>query len=292
MNTTIRQRLTPSLFVCCAFALLLGLLGACGDDGEPSGEASANDTANNAANNAVNNVTNNAVNNAANNDSGEPVVEAVTLETSDGKRLAARWTHAAEAQGAPAVLLIHQANQDKDQWGVFPEQLLEAGYAVLAMDLRGHGESDSLNGSLSAAFRDPEQFPRDAQAALDFLRASPVVDETRIGVVGTSVGANLAVMLMGQDDGVRAAVAASPRLSAALALAGGVDALTMRDFFCLAGANDGGGDQAASCQQLVAEATGETQLTILSGSSAHGVDIIPGVEEQRDAVLAWLSETL
>lgn len=52
---------------------------------------------------------------------------------------------------APLVILSHGGGQTRHSWSSTAKGLLEAGYAVFAYDLRGHGESDwDSNGAYSA----------------------------------------------------------------------------------------------------------------------------------------------
>src|SRR5207247_1450246 len=45
----------------------------------------------------------------------------------------------------PAVLLLHGFGEDRSVWDSFRKQLLAKGWAVMALDLRGHGESKTKN---------------------------------------------------------------------------------------------------------------------------------------------------
>jgi alpha-beta hydrolase superfamily lysophospholipase len=45
----------------------------------------------------------------------------------------------------PAVLLLHGYGEDRTVWRNFTQQLLGHGWAVMALDLRGHGESKTRN---------------------------------------------------------------------------------------------------------------------------------------------------
>src|ERR1044071_9524015 len=68
--------------------------------------------------------------------------KATTLNTSDGWKIAAwYWPPPSANAKAPGVILLHQRAKDKGSWGSLPAQLVKQGYAVIAIDLRGHGES-------------------------------------------------------------------------------------------------------------------------------------------------------
>jgi hypothetical protein len=98
----------------------------------------------------------------------------------------------------PAVLLIHQFRSGKDEWDPFVPYLHRAGFATLAYTGRGGIDEKPL--------------AREAAAALEFLARRPEVDPRRLGIVGASVGASTAALVMSQGAGrrVRAAVALSP----------------------------------------------------------------------------------
>jgi fermentation-respiration switch protein FrsA (DUF1100 family) len=82
--------------------------------------------------------------------------------------------------------------------------LARHGYGVLAFDWRAHGESD---GDL-CTFGYHEV--RDVEGALAWLRAQPDVDPGRIGMLGESMGAVVAIRAAAQMPEIRAVVAASP----------------------------------------------------------------------------------
>ncbi len=130
----------------------------------------------------------------------------------------------------PAVVAVHGHGPGKDQVvglvrdqgadhpGDYARELVEAGYVVLAPDLRGFGEradvtpagKDPCDAQLVAAFaagRTPLTGNlHDLVVCLDVLEDHPLVDPARFGVVGFSYGATLALFLAAWDTRVRAAV--------------------------------------------------------------------------------------
>lgn len=81
------------------------------------------------------------------------------------------------AEGAPPVLLLHGGGQTRHAWGGTAEALAEDGWGPLAVDLRGHGESDwSPDGDY--AF---ESFAADVAAVARACAGPPVL-------VGASLG--------------------------------------------------------------------------------------------------------
>jgi pimeloyl-ACP methyl ester carboxylesterase len=119
--------------------------------------------------------------------------EDVTLTTSDGLRLKA-W-YMPGTNGA-AVILLHGLGGNRGTTLDHAAVLHEAGYALLALDMRAHGESDGQRYSWLSK--------NDALAALDWLRARPEIDRGRIGALGLSAGAHAALWAAAEDDGIRA----------------------------------------------------------------------------------------
>ena len=103
----------------------------------------------------------------------------------------------------PAVALMHGFATDRLGLGTLARRLASAGFAVLAFDVRGHGDN-----------RNPFAFGRgtgntfepELTAVVDFLRASPLVDGERIAVAGHSMGASASLDYATRDSGVAATV--------------------------------------------------------------------------------------
>ncbi|MBV2148216.1 alpha/beta fold hydrolase [Sphingobium sp. AS12] len=90
----------------------------------------------------------------------------------------------------PGVLFIHGWGGDQAEDLGHAEALARLGCVCFTFDLRGHADSDA----------DKEWVTRqdglnDVLAAYDYLAANPLVDTNAIGVVGTSYGGYLAMLL-------------------------------------------------------------------------------------------------
>jgi dipeptidyl aminopeptidase/acylaminoacyl peptidase len=117
-----------------------------------------------------------------------PPARPVRLITDDHVPIAGSYWPGA-ARDAPAVLLLHGINNDRR---IFDRQIAwlnGLGYAVLAIDMRGHGES----GAAERTFGWREA--GDAAAALRWLRAAD--PKRKVGVIGVSLGG--AAALLGED---------------------------------------------------------------------------------------------
>jgi alpha-beta hydrolase superfamily lysophospholipase len=120
-------------------------------------------------------------------------MEKVSLTTEDGVRLAGLlW----DAQSRFSVLLLHMMPATKESWTDLANRLFHRGFNVLAIDFRGHGQSD---GGSYKSFSDEEhqKYLIDAQAALKYLLEK--YPKTEISLGGASIGANIALQLMSRE---------------------------------------------------------------------------------------------
>lgn len=142
--------------------------------------------------------------------SGAQATQVVEIVGSDGHRLVADYYPASRA-GTPAVMLLHQLYTDRGSWAAFAAQLQAEGYAVLVPDLRGYGQTGGdIHWQLAQD---------DTLVWLDWLRQQPNVNGGQIALMGSSMGANLAVIgcaddrAVNPDVGCTTAVALSPGLN-------------------------------------------------------------------------------
>jgi len=123
--------------------------------------------------------------------------EDVQLEGGVG-RLAGHLYMPELAPPFPTILLCHGLTSCKENYGEFARFLQQEGFAVLAYDCRGHGQSA---GSL-----DGEAW-RDVGVVLDYCRRHPRVDANRIGLVGSSMGAHNGLRAAAEYPQLRTVVA-------------------------------------------------------------------------------------
>lgn len=105
--------------------------------------------------------------------------------------------------GSPAVILCHDAGSGKSSLMTIAVPLQKAGFAVLAIDFRGHGES----GGSGTTFGVDES--RDIQGAVRFLAEGDDQGRTpvkEVGVYGIGMGAHAAVLAAREDTRIRTLV--------------------------------------------------------------------------------------
>ena len=97
-------------------------------------------------------------------------------------------------QATQAVLLLHMLGKDKSDYNNVSLYLQQNGFSVLAIDFRGHGNSDLDYTTFTDA--DWQNLVVDVEASVDFLESKGY---KRIGVVGASIGANAGLKQAVQD---------------------------------------------------------------------------------------------
>jgi len=186
----------------------------------------------------------------------------------------------------PAVLLLHGYGEDRRVWRNFTQQLLGRGWAVMALDLRGHGESRSRNKApleATTAWRvDPRAFPVDLDPALDWLKARPRIDTQKIVMIGVDVGANLALIASGRFPEVRTVVAIRPNLMESLAMAGSAQDFQPRSALIVV-ADEAEGNR---IKALVKAPSRIVLSPVAAGTAQATAD-----KQITDAVFQWLRET-
>jgi len=138
--------------------------------------------------------------------------DAVTYQTEDGVRIVAGW-FLPDKTNPPVVILLHEENGTRAQWDSLIPTLVDKGFAVLAPDLRGFGQSTTI---VRDGKEEPYQFAKrqdailDVHAALIWLGTQSNLDLNHIGIVGARLGADLAYVSTGAFPAVKAAIAITP----------------------------------------------------------------------------------
>jgi pimeloyl-ACP methyl ester carboxylesterase len=210
-----------------------------------------------------------------------PAVSRVSVETRDGWKISGLY-HPPRRR-LPVAILIHGAESGKGEWEGFSPMLWERGFGTLAIDLRGHGES-------KAGPRGREDF----QSALNARRAWPSAEEdlraavreirrvapaSPVGMIGASIGANLASVVFQEDRRIAWLVLLSPGIEyrdvrLALPPRGPVAvAASPADAYAF-----------ASARALAAQSP---NVKFFKGSTGHGVQMFADARF-ASRILAWI----
>lgn len=200
----------------------------------------------------------------------------VALTTEDGASLSGEsW-----GRGARGVLLIHDEGRSRTDWELVAPKLAQAGFRVLAIDLRGHGAS-----TLPAPLQQDDwpKLTADVAAGVQWLVTNGA---TEVHLVGERVGANLALAAAPASDRVTDLVLMSPALNAhGIRVSTGVEALGERSVLVVAGAAD---PLAAKTGRWIAEqAAGASRVELLPAGKA-GERLVNVAPEAVSLMLAWI----
>jgi alpha-beta hydrolase superfamily lysophospholipase len=197
----------------------------------------------------------------------------VQIVASDGKKLYGSYFSKSDAEGR-AVILLHQLYANRSSWTPLIYPLLDAGFKVLAIDLRGYGKTKGkINWKVAQ---------EDTVNWADWVKGQPGV--TSVATVGSSMGANLAINGCAAIAGCVGAVAISPSLNyfnvtTNDALQAGFPVLIVyadRDTF-----------PKQDVPHMLELGSGHTDTIVYSGRT-HGIDLFGEYDDLIPAIVAWV----
>lgn len=185
-----------------------------------------------------------------------------------------------------AILLLHMMPATKESWNSIAPDLNEKGYKVLAIDLRGHGESNKKGYEILdyRKFSNEEHAKsiEDVKAAIEFLKQRGAKE---FGIIGASIGANLALVYGADEKEVKIAVLLSPGLD----YRGIKTELPAEKFdrplLIIASEED---SYSAQSSRILDQKAKNSELKILQ-NRGHGTNMFsePGLKEE---ILEWVAE--
>jgi len=214
-------------------------------------------------------------------------MEKITLTTSDNITLSALlWNE----QAFVSVLLLHAMPAKKESWLDLADRLAKTGYNVLAIDLRGHGESQGGDYK-EFSDKDHKQYSIDTQTAVEYLQKT--FPHTEIYLGGASIGGNTIIKYMAQH----------PEAPKGFALSAGLDYYGVRAIddiknldsaqqILLVGSYDDGRKSGLNCgeqaEQLYDAAEGVKEKIIFD-TGGHGTDMFMEHPELIDSIVDFLT---
>lgn len=213
---------------------------------------------------------------------GGPENVRVSFKSSRGFRLAGRLLIPPSSGPHPTVVFAHGWGSGKDspRNQATAEALRAAGFAALLFDFTGHGESDGTPDDSTQA-----QQVDDLRAAIDAIEGFDEVDRGRVGVVGASSGAAVALLQAVRDPRIRALALRSPNPAGAEGAMGAVMAPTL----VVVGAQDE--PIRSAVEPLLARFGGPHTLEVVPGGDHLFED--PAARARATAsIVAWFKEHL
>lgn len=201
----------------------------------------------------------------------------VRLSTEDGKNLSGQ----SYGSGEKGVLLVHGTGRSATDWEAFGARLGGNGFRVLALDLRGHGGSKAAASELT-----PEDFlamNQDLDAGVAWLKRQGA---TSVAVVGTRLGANLALLVASQNSDIHNVVLISPGLNIdGIKVSGPLGAY---EGPMLVVANGGNLAGAKAATLISGKAAGESSLEIVK-ADGDGYQLVNTAPALDVTLVGWLN---
>jgi pimeloyl-ACP methyl ester carboxylesterase len=208
-------------------------------------------------------------------------METITLTTSDNQKIVGDYYQGSKEKG---VLLIHMMPSDRKSWEDFASNL---NYETLAIDLRGHGESEGgPSGFENFTDEQHQNSILDVEIGVNFLE-SLGIDKNNIVLIGASIGANLALEYQGKNPEIKKVALLSPGLNyRGVTTKNWVESLKDDQSVFYASSEDDGNNTIENKE--LDEATKNSKL-ILYKSSGHGTNMFgkesPDLETE---ILNWI----
>ena len=214
----------------------------------------------------------------------QPGVENITIAGAEDLLLQSTLYTPDGSGPFPSVILIHMLGSDRQVWDEngIADNLVENGYAVMAVDMRGHGETgNSIDWQLA---------PEDLRLAWEHFTSLDTVDPQRTAIIGASIGANLALLTGSDQPVIRTVILLSPGLDyRGVATEEPLEMYGARPILIVASEEDT--YAAASSRTLAGLAEGESRLEMYNGAG-HGTRMFNVQPELSDLILSWLDKNL
>jgi len=130
--------------------------------------------------------------------------QEIRIPTENDKHLFAWFIPLPEDSGSgPAVAVMHGWGSNAGHMLPFASLLHNQGYAVLLLDARNHGQSDT------DGYSSMPRFAEDLEHALDWMRQQPRINPRRVFLLGHSIGAAAVLLLASRRQDLAGVVSIS-----------------------------------------------------------------------------------
>jgi dienelactone hydrolase len=211
--------------------------------------------------------------------------QRVSFRAEDGTAISATWYEPAYRPG-PAVILVHMLGRSRRDWDALGSRFAAAGIGALAIDLRGHGESGHGPVGEGSGYASMVQ---DLAAARRFLAARGDVVPSRIGILGASIGANLAVLEAASDPGVASLALLSPSMDyRGLRIESAARKYGNRPMLLVSSDDDGYARRSVTDLQK----TGSPREVVQLSAAGHGTNMLRRSPDLEYSLVEWFRRTL
>lgn len=196
------------------------------------------------------------------------------------------------------VVLLHSLGYNSQWWGELPQDLLDQGYAVIKIDLRGHGKSiynsklvrTSWKNMTNSSFA---KYPDDVVAVLNQIKKDNTKKEffKDWAIIGSDIGGNTAILVADKIEyKPKTIVLLSPTVDIrGLYVPVKLANLTMVDFLSISGTGDTAGVKSQEYLKKFAQAE---FATYISESKSNGLLMFKHDTSLVKIITSWLTTYL
>lgn len=134
---------------------------------------------------------------------------AVSFKNSKGQKLLGILHVPEKIKKVPAIVCCHGFARNKVDkfriWIRIARALCNSGFVVLRFDFSGHGDSEGELEDISIS-----QEIDDLKCAINYLKTIPETDKNKIGIIGHSLGGDIAILASVNNKSIKALVLLSP----------------------------------------------------------------------------------
>lgn len=220
-------------------------------------------------------------------------MERVEFLTEDSVSIVGTWNHV-EVPNAWAVLLLHMMTADRKSWEDFSAVLTRKRMHTLAIDLRGHGESNRRGAEMlsSETFTDQQH----QESILDLAAAhawliTQDIPADHVILIGASIGANLALEYLSTHPRMKMGILLSPGLNYRGVKTDEAVRKLQPDQSILYVSSREDQEAAKSVEELDRLAPNEHDIIWVNGA-AHGTELLRNDLFLSDQITGWIESHL
>lgn len=196
------------------------------------------------------------------------------------------------------VILLHSLGYNSQWWGDLPKELLSRGYAVLAIDLRGHGESVYNKRLSKVSWKNMKnsayaKMPDDILAVMEVVKSENTKRAffNNWAIVGADIGVSAGVIASDKfNNDPKTIVMISPVVdSKSLYIPVNLAHLENTDILSISGTDDYESMEAADYLSRFAQ---NEFMTFVSSSKSTGMLMIKNDQELSKLISEWIFEYL
>lgn len=207
--------------------------------------------------------------------------ETISLETSDQLNISADFYKASSDKG---VILLHMLARSKEDWKDFASFLQQNRYNVIAIDFRGHGQSDGTLQNFTE--KEFNKMLLDVDAAKLFLKSKGI---SRLGIIGASIGANTALNYAASDSNISTVILMSPGLDYRGVKTEAIMVKYSRSVFIIVSKDDS--QSINDSKKLYDLAKGKRQMQVYD-AAGHGTRMFSADPDLKELMKTWLDQQL